>query len=94
MLSRPRVCWGAEIAKSPVITARPRKRSAQAKDPPNGRQPLSSFRLSVPPRTGRSVLSGLADAAAAFAWMMSGAARFCMVLNVSRFARRGPGPDR
>ena len=29
MLSRPRVCWGAEIAKSPVITARPRKRSAQ-----------------------------------------------------------------
>jgi hypothetical protein len=29
------------------------------------------------------VLFGLADAAAAFAWMMSGAARFCIVLNVS-----------
>jgi hypothetical protein len=29
------------------------------------------------------VLSGLVDAAAAFAWMMSGAARFRIVLNVS-----------
>jgi hypothetical protein len=48
-----------------------------------GRKPLSSFRLWVPPRTGRSVLSGLADAAAALARMMSGAGRFGMVLNVS-----------
>jgi hypothetical protein len=40
------------------------------------------------------VLFGLADAAAAFARMMSGAARFRMVLNVSWFARRRPGPDR
>jgi hypothetical protein len=40
------------------------------------------------------VLSGLVDAVAAFAQMMSGAARFRMVLNVSWFARCRPGPDR